>query len=128
MEEERLIPLRLEGAVRSKRLELNGYELVYDGIGWSWQMSQATMSRWHEKIRRVCSAAPGRRDGARAEKLIADVSRAPGFRLARRQAGHLLARFRSEWARLWAETDLMPPVPTFLPYVRMLPKRKRSEH
>lgn len=83
--------------------------------------------RWHEEIRRVCSAAPGRRDRDRAEKLITDIARAPGFRLARRQVGRLLARFRSEWKRLRSENDPMPPSPTFLPYVRMLPKRKKGE-
>lgn len=127
VEVERLIPLQPESAALSKRLELDGYELVHDGVGWSWQMTRATVSRWHEQIRRVCSAPPGRRDRARAEKLIADISRAPGFRLVRRQVGRLLARFRSEWKRLRAETDPMPAMPTFLPYVRMLPKTKRSE-
>lgn len=127
VEAERLIPLQPEGAARSKRLELDGYELVHDGVGWSWQMTRATVSRWHEQIRRVCSASSGRRERLRAEKLIADLSRAPGFRLARRQVGQLLSRFRGEWRRLRAETDLMPELPTFLPYVRMLPKRKRSE-
>lgn len=126
-ETERLIPLQPAGAVRSKRLELDGYELVHDGVGWSWQMTRATMSRWHEQIRRVCAAAPGRHDRAQAEKLVSDISRAPGFRLSRRQVGHLLARFRSEWRRLRVESDRMPELPTFLPYVRMLPKRKRSE-
>lgn len=126
-ETERLIPLQPAGAVRSKRLELDGYELVHDGVGWSWQMTRATVSRWHEQIHRVCAAAPGRRGRARAEKLICDLSRAPGFRLARRQVGHLLARFRSEWRRLRIESEPMPELPTFLSYVRMLPKRKRSE-
>lgn len=127
VEAERLIPLQPEGAARSKRLELDGYELVHDGVGWSWQMTRATVSRWHEQIRRICSAAPGRCDRARAEKLISDMSRAPGFRLVRRQVGHLLARFRGEWTRLRAKSEPMPQMPTFLPYVRMLPKSKRSE-
>lgn len=127
MEAERLIPLQPEGAARSKRLELDGYELVHDGVGWSWQMTRATVSRWHEQIRRICSAAPGRCDRARAEKLISDMTRAPGFRLVRRQVGHLLARFRGEWTRLRAKSEPMPQMPTFLPYVRMLPKSKRSE-
>lgn len=127
VEAERLIPLQPEGTARSKRLELDGYELVHDGVGWSWQMTRATVSRWHEQIRHICSAAPGRCDRARAEKLIFNMSRAPGFRLVRRQVGHLLARFRGEWTRLRAKSEPMPQMPTFLPYVRMLPKSKRSE-
>ncbi|PLC52004.1 hypothetical protein CR155_20365 [Pollutimonas nitritireducens] len=106
------------------RLALDGYELVHDGLRWSWRMVKPTYQYWEKRIRTVCALPPERRDPKMVEKLIADLSRVPGFRLARRQVGNLYGLLRREWVRLRPANDPLPPLPTFLPYVRALAKDK----
>lgn len=115
---EKLIPV----TNTNRRLELDGYELVHDGVKWSWRMVKPTYQYWEKRIRVVCSLPPERRKPKEAEKLIADLVKVPGFRLARRQVGNLYALLRREWKRLRPADDLLPPLPTFLPYVRLLAK------
>jgi hypothetical protein len=104
------------------RLTLDGYELVHDGLRWSWRMVKATYQYWEKRIRTVCALPPERRDPKMEERLIADLARVPGFRLARRQVGNLYALLRREWQRLRPADNPLPQLPTFLPYVRALPK------
>jgi hypothetical protein len=52
---------------------------------------------------------------------IASLYGSPGFRLVRRQVGMLSKWLRGEWTRLRKDNESMPPLPTFLAYVRRLP-------
>lgn len=112
---------------RRHRLSLDGYELVHDGVKWSWRMTKQTYQYWEKRIRTVCSLPPERRKPKEIEGLIDDLTKVPGFRLARRQVGNLYALLKREWQRLRPSTDTLPPLPTFLPYVRMLPKNVKSK-
>ena len=115
---------------RYKRIELDGYELVHDGVGWSWQMTKATYSWWQSRIKRLCSLPPSRRKIGEPEDLIKDIARSPGFRLVRRQVGKLLGNLKGTWKRLRPEKDPLPELPTYLPYVKILasgPKRKNAK-
>lgn len=107
-----------------RRIQLDGYELVHDSVKWSWRMVKPTYQYWEKRIRIVCSLPPERRKPKEVEALIADLTKVPGFRLARRQVGNLYALLRREWKRLRPATDPLPEFPSFLPYVRMLPKSK----
>lgn len=120
----------------NRRIQLDGYELIHDGIKWSWRMAKPTYQYWEKRIRTVCALPPERRKPQDVERLIADLAKVPGFRLARRQVGNLYTLLKREWKRLRPSTDVLPPTPTYLPYVRMLakdtgkamvdPKNKRS--
>jgi len=117
-EREKLMPV----AGSRTRLALDGYELVHDGVRWSWSMARPTYQYWEKRIRTVCALPPERRKPQEIERLIADLAKVPGFRLARRQVGNLYALLRREWKRLRPTSDVLPDFPTFLPYVRALPK------
>lgn len=110
----------------NRRLELDGYELVHDGVKWSWRMVKPTYQYWEKRIRVVCSLPPERRKPREIEGLIDDLAKVPGFRLARRQVGNLYALLRREWQRLRPVSDVLPPLPTFLPYVRLLAKNPKN--
>ena len=56
-----------------------------------------------------------------AATAIASLFGSPGFRLVRRQVGMLSKWLRAEWLRLRKDNEPMPPLPTFLAYVRRLP-------
>ena len=34
----------------SQRIEVDGYELVHDGVSWSWRLTQARYRYWRERI------------------------------------------------------------------------------
>ena len=34
----------------SQRIEVDGYELVHDGVSWSWRFTQARYRYWRERI------------------------------------------------------------------------------
>lgn len=111
----------------NRRLQLDGYELVHDGVKWSWRMVKPTYQYWEKRIRTVCALPPERRKPQEIERLIADLVRVPGFRLARRQVGNLYALLKREWQRLRPANDPLPPLPTFLPYLRILAKDARRD-
>lgn len=123
VEEENLISVR----DTRRRLSLDGYELVNDGKGWSWRMTKDMYQYWQVGIRRVCALAPEKRKDIPVQSLIKGLANTPGFRLARRQVGVLFAQFRAEWKRLRPATEPMPTLPTFLPYVRILPKTPKAK-
>lgn len=106
----------------NRRLQLDGYELVHDGVKWSWRMTKPTYQYWEKRIRIICALPPERRKPQEIERLILDLAKVPGFRLARRQVGNLYTLLKREWKRLRPSTDVLPPTPTYLPYVRMLAK------
>lgn len=112
------------------RVELDGYELVHDGVGWSWRLTQRRLNYWRERIHGVAALAPARRktgfDAGGAvdpdiEAVMDALYHAPGFRLVRRQVGHLVAYARGEWKRLRPNDGVQIRERTFLPYVQRLP-------
>ena len=116
--------------MRQERLALDGYELLHDGRSWSWRMTRETVHYWRERIHTVAALQPERRridhdaQGAfdvDAEKILASLYAAPGFRLVRRQIGELVTFIRGEWTRLRPDSNVCPRWRTFLGYVRRLP-------
>ena len=100
---------------KANRIRLPDYELVHDGVSWSWRMSQATYSFHQKRLRNAILA----RNDLLYGVAVASLYQSPGFRLVRRQVGMLARWLRLEWGKLRKEP--MPELPTFLPYVRRLP-------
>lgn len=100
---------------KASRISLSDYELVHDGVSWSWRMTQATYSYHQKRLRNAILA----RNDFLLGVGIASLFQSPGFRLIRRQVGMLTRWFRLEWVKLRKEP--VPALPTFLPYVRRLP-------
>lgn len=44
--------------LRAKRIELDGYELIHDGVTWSWRMTHRRYQYWHSRIREICAKNP----------------------------------------------------------------------
>lgn len=102
------------------------YELVHDGVGWSWRMNRKRVEALRERIHEISSAPPERRQirrddrgefDAEIEALMDELYRAPGFRLMRRQIGKLVAFAQGEWRRLRPESGPQIRPRTFLPYM-----------
>ena len=120
----------------SQRIEIDGFELVHDGVGWSWRMTQKRYHYWREKIHLIAARKPERRqlgtdlDGrydAEIERVMNALYNQPGFRLVRRQVGHLVAFAKGEWTRLRPADGPKIRRREFLPYVQRLPNQKVSE-
>jgi hypothetical protein len=108
---------------KKSRIQLTGYELVHDGVTWSWRMSSKTYQNWKDRLTRAISM----NNDLELRRAIHTLFRTPGFRLCRKQVGYLSVFYRETWKRLRAKTDPLPPLPTFLAYVRRLPaKGKRA--
>lgn len=117
----------------SQRIEVDGYELVHDGVSWSWRLTQARYRYWRERIHSIAARAPERRQigqdqggefDVEIERVMAALYNMPGFRLVRRQAGKLVAFANGEWRRLRPATGPQIRKQTFLPYVQRLPNQK----
>jgi len=100
---------------KSNRISLSDYELVHDGVSWSWRMTQATYTFHQKRLRNAILA----RNDLLYGVAVASLYQSPGFRLVRRQVGMLARWLRMEWGNLRKEP--MPELPTFLAYVRRLP-------
>lgn len=105
-----------------------GYELVHDGRSWSWRYVESHIRSLQMSIHNFVAH---KKDDQLAQ-LIEQIFRTAGFRLARQQAGHLIAFFRADWKRLRREP--LPTVPTRMLYVRTLPndaptpKKRKQQH
>ncbi|MGF6510647.1 hypothetical protein [Paraburkholderia sp. 32] len=97
------------------RIQLGGYEMVHDGVSWSWRFSAATMKQWKTSIHRAIA----KDDQNQLLEIIRRLYRCAGFRLVRKQVGELVNYIRGEWRRL--RNGPPPPLPTFLPYIKRLP-------
>ena len=106
------------------------YELVHDGVGWSWRMNRKRVEALRERIHEISAAPPEhrqiRRDArgefdAEIEALMDELYRAPGFRLMRRQIGKLVGFAHGEWRRLRPEGGPQIRPRTFLAYVTRRP-------
>ncbi len=113
MEREQFVDLR----DKEHRLSLTGYELVHDGVSWSWRMEKTTYTNHQKRLRNAILA----KNDLALQMAIASLYNSPGFRLVRRQVGMLSKWLRGEWKRLRKDTESMPALPTFLAYVRRLP-------
>jgi hypothetical protein len=112
------------------RLTIDGYELVHDGVGWSWQMTRERFDYWRDRIHMIASRDRDHRKLAtdsmgsfdvEIEAVMDVLYRQPGFRLLRRQIGRLVAFTRHEWRRLRPEGGVQIRTRSFLPYVQRLP-------
>jgi hypothetical protein len=98
----------------AKRIELMDYEIVHDGVGWSWRFTETKMKRWRTLFHDAIA-----RDNL--DQLLTHVRRlyrSAGFRLVRKQVGELANFIRGTWRRL--RKGAPPDLPTFLPYVKRL--------
>ena len=111
MERESFVDLR----DKEHRISLTGYELVHDGVSWSWRMEKTTYTNHQKRLRNAILAKNN------LALDMASLFSSPGFRLVRRQVGMLSKWLRGEWLRLRKDTEPMPALPTFLAYVRRLP-------
>lgn len=123
---------------RDSRLTFsNGkYELVHDGKTWSWQISSLAMKKYKERIHHIAALSIERRqiieiDGVRcdkhAEQLQDKLYAEPGFRLVRRQVGHLVNCLRNEWERLRPEKGPELTKRKYLPIVRFMPDQLKED-
>lgn len=122
--------------IGSERIELEGYELVHDGVSWSWQMTRKRFHYWKERIHAVAAKQPkvrgvgedveGRFDPD-IEQVMDALYHAPGFRLVRRQVGKLVAYAKGEWRRLRPGTSVQIRPRSFLPFVQRLPNVKKAK-
>lgn len=121
---------------RRDRLTFDGYELVHDGVSWTWQMTRARVNYWRERIHAIAAIQPESRrigqDSAGSfdmdiEQVMDALYNAPGFRLVRRQIGKLVAFAKAEWKRLRPNTGVLIRERTFLPYVQRLPNSKKKD-
>jgi len=110
---------RLEYGIRDahqERIEIGGgYQLVHDSRSWTWKYREEHVLGLKESMRR---AIVTRRDGD-LNKLIADLYRTVGFRLARKQVGQIMGEGRQKW-KLHRRGEPFPATPARLNYVRRL--------
>ena len=98
-----------------KRIVLGSYELVHDGVSWSWRYTAAAMKLWRKRIHDAIA-----KDNMDALlTIIRSLYRSAGFRLVRKQIGLLANYIRGEWRRL--RKGAPPDLPTFLQYIKRLP-------
>ncbi|GAB6847572.1 hypothetical protein [Paraburkholderia kururiensis] len=98
-----------------KRIAVGSYELVHDGVGWSWRFTQEAIKQWRKRIH----DAIARDNLAQLLTTIRHLYRSAGFRIVRKQIGQLANYIRGEWRRL--RKGAPPDLPTFLYYMRRLP-------
>lgn len=112
------------------------YELVHDGVSWSWRMNRKRVEVLRERIHEIASAPPDRRQirrddrgefDAEIEALMDELYSAPGFRLMRRQIGKLVAFAQGEWRRLRPESGPQIRPRTFLPYMTRRSNKPRQD-
>jgi hypothetical protein len=95
-----------------------GYELVHDGVSWSWKYT----THQYQKLRDSLHYAIASKRDVQLQSLIVSIYATVGFRLARVQVGDLIAFYRRDWARLRGLDD-KPALPKTLYYARRLPNR-----
>jgi hypothetical protein len=109
------------------------YELVHDGVSWSWQMSKPCLKKYRERIHQVAAQPFSRRRQIEIDGVVRDLAierlqdqlyAEPGFRLIRRQVGQLVRYLRGEWKRLRPVCGPQPREISFLPYVRFRPNKQ----
>lgn len=117
--------------IETERLELGGFELVHDGVGWTWKMTSARKKYWKDRILTIAKRPPERRKVVidpntlrpfdhEIEAVMDTLYSSPGFRLIRRDVGALVAFANASWARFRPSTGPSIRKRTYLPYVRRL--------
>lgn len=121
--------------IEAKRLEIGGFELVHDGVGWTWKMTSARFKYWKDRILTISKRPPERRkivinpdtlrqQDVEIETVMDALYGSPGFRLTRRQVGQLVAHANASWARFRPSSGPSIRKRSYLPYVRRLPNVK----
>lgn len=121
--------------IEAKRLEIGGFELVHDGVGWTWKMTSARFKYWKDRILTISKRPPERRKivinpdtlrqhDAEIETVMDALYGSPGFRLVRRQVGQLVAHANASWTRFRPSSGPSIRKRSYLPYVRRLPNVK----
>lgn len=120
-------------ALRAERIELDGYELVHDGVSWSWRLTQKRYRYWQDRILEICTRPPKKRRVAQLrgvavdpdmEQVLDALYNAPGYRLVRRQVGQLVTFAKREWQRARPANGPQLKARSFLPYVQRLPNKR----
>jgi hypothetical protein len=108
---------------KERRIQITGgYELVHDGASWSWKYTASH----YQSLRASIHEAIVQGKDERVQQLATDIFGTAGFRLARQQAGHLVAYMRAEWRRLRSESTDKLALPTRMLYARRLPDLNRG--
>jgi hypothetical protein len=121
--------------IETNRLEIGGFELVHDGVGWTWKMTAARFKYWKDRILTIAKRPPERRKivinpdtlrqhDAEIETVMDTLYSSPGFRLVRRQVGQLVAHANASWTRFRPSSGPSIRKRSYLPYVRRLPNVK----
>jgi len=124
--------------IEKKRLEIGGFELVHDGVCWTWKMTSARVRYWKKRILDIAKRSPEKRkinidletrkaSDTEIEAVMDTLYRSPGFRLVRRQVGGLVAHANASWARYRPSSGPSIRKRTYLPYVRRLPNVKATK-
>jgi hypothetical protein len=101
---------------KGRRIQIGGgYELVHDGRSWSWKYTESH----YQSLRASIHEAIVKRNEQRLQQLANDIFATAGFRIARKQAGYLVAYIRAEWKRLRSE-PMMVVFPSQMLYTRRL--------
>ena len=118
------------------RLEMGGFELVHDGKCWTWQISASRIRWWRQRIEKIAQHPASRRHidvdeqgqfDIDIETVMTALYRQPGFRLVRRQIGHLVKFAHFQWARYRPTNGPEIRKRYFLPYIRRLPNSPNSK-
>lgn len=109
------------------------YELVHDGVSWSWQMTKLYYQKYRERIHQIAALPTPRRRQIEMDGIVRDLAierlqdqlyAEPGFRLVRRQVGQLVKYLRAEWKRLRPAAGPQPRQISYLPYIRFRPNKR----
>lgn len=112
------------------------YELVHDGVSWSWQMTKPYVQKYRERIHQIAALPTPRRRQIEMDGIVRDLAierlqdqlyAEPGFRLIRRQVGQIVKYLRAEWKRLRPAAGPQLRQISYLPYVRFRPN-KQADH
>lgn len=125
--------------IETSRLELGGFELVHDGVCWTWKMSGRRKRYWRDRILEIARRPPQRRKvvvepgevrgfDAEIEAVMDSLYSQPGFRLVRRDVGELVGFAQAAWARYRPGSGALIRKRTYLPYVRRLPNCKVTKN
>lgn len=109
------------------------YELVHDGVSWSWKITKSHYKKYRERIHQIAALPAPRRRQIEMDGIVRDLAierlqdqlyAEPGFRLVRRQVGQLVKYLRAEWKRLRPVAGPQPREISYLPYVRFRPNKQ----
>lgn len=114
---------------KHERLTIFSYEVMHDGLGWTWRMTKSEMNKLNQSIERIArknpKQAPITQDDfgiydTDAENFQNSLYSRPGFRGVRKQVGVLVTKLRKEWQRYRPNNAIQPRQRTYLKYVKRI--------